>query len=80
MQQKIEEMQKEITHIQNSMWAIYKSFLTNHDKEEYNEGMLKLMKEYCDKKDEMLLSFCKYQYISWDQVIRWFAQEFRNSE
>lgn len=80
MQKKTDAMHKEISHIQNSIWNIYKEFLENHDKEEYNRGFLELMKEYCDKKDEMLLAFCKYQYISWDQTIRWFAQEFRNSE
>ena len=75
MQGKIEERHKEITHIQNTIWAMYKDFLSDHDMEAYNRKMGELSKEYYDKGDKQLLSFC--QNIP---VINGFAEEFRRVE
>lgn len=80
MQEKIGERHKKITHIQNAVWDIYKSFLNNHDMAEYNNRWAKLMEEYQNWADEEFFSFCKCQFISWEQVIREFAREFRNAE
>ena len=52
MQGKIEERHKEITHIQNTIWAMYKDFLSDHDMEAYNRKMGELSKEYYDKGDK----------------------------
>lgn len=77
MQEKIDKTHKEITHIQNTIWAIYKSFLEDHDIKEYDRKMAELMEEYRIKKDEALFSFCKCQFISWEHMIRGFAEMFR---
>ena len=79
MQEKIEERHKEITHIQNTIWAMYKDFLSDHDMTAYNRKMGELTKEYYDKKDKQMLSFCQNILISWCPVINGFAEEFRNT-
>lgn len=80
MQEKIEERHKEIAHIQNTLWAMYKDFLSNHDMDAYNQKMRDLAKEYYDKGDKLLLSFCQYLIFSWAPVINEFAEEFRKGE
>ena len=80
MQGKIEERHKEITHIQNTIWAMYKDFLSDHDMQAYNRKMGELSKEYYDKGDKQLLSFCQNILISWCPVINGFAEEFRRVE
>lgn len=79
MQEKIEERHKKITHIQNTIWEIYKTFLNNHDIAEYNNRWTELMEQYRNREDEEFFSFCKCQFITWESVIRNFAEEFRNS-
>ena len=79
MQEKIEERHKKIAHIQNTIWAIYKTFLNNHDMVEYNNRWTELMIKYRNRADEELFSFCKYQFITWDPIIRMFGAEFRNT-
>ena len=39
MREKIEERHKEISHIQNTIWAMYKDFLSDHDMTAYNRKM-----------------------------------------
>lgn len=78
MQEKIEERHKKITHIQNTIWDIYKTFLSNHNMAEYNDRWAELMGKYRNKEDEEFFSFCKCQFITWEHVIRNFAYEFRN--
>lgn len=80
MQEKIEERHKEITHIQNTVWAMYKDFLSDHDMAAYNRKMGELSKEYYDKKDNQMLSFCQNILISWCPIINGFAEKFRNGE
>ncbi len=80
MRIKIVERHKEITHIQNTIWAMYKQFLSDHDIEEYNRNMGKLAKEYADKGDKQLLLFCQNLLISWAPVVNTFAEEFRSGE
>lgn len=79
MQKKIEERHKEITHIQNTIWSIYKGYLADHDMKKWNVGVEKLVKEYIDKGDQNLLNFARCTVITWCPVIEWFAEEFRNS-
>lgn len=76
MQGKIEERHKEIAHIQNTVWAMYKDFLADHDMAAYNRKMGELSKEY--KGDKQMLSFCQNILISWCPIINEFAEEFRN--
>lgn len=80
MQEKIEERHKKISHIQNTLWEIYKMFLNNHDMAEYNNRWTELMEKYRNVKDEEFFSFCKCQFIAWEQVIRNFANEFRKGD
>ena len=76
MQEKIEERHKEITHIQNTIWAMYKDFLTDHDMKKWNDGMGKLTQEYYEKGDPQLLTFCQHLLISWTPIISGFAEEY----
>ena len=80
MQEKIEERHKKITHIQNTIWEIYKTFLNNRDMGEYNHRWTELMEQYRNRADEEFFSFCKCQFISWEQIVRNFAEEFRKGE
>lgn len=80
MQEKIEERHKKITHIQNTIWDIYKTFLSNHDRAEYDRRWVELLKVYQNTEDEEFFSFCKCLYVSWDQQARNFAKEFRKGE
>lgn len=76
MQEKIED----IKHIQNTVWAMYKDFLADHDMGKYNQKMGELVREYQDKGDRAILCFCQNILISWGSIINGFAEEFRNSE
>lgn len=78
MQGKIEEMHKEVTHIQNTVWAIYKDFLMDHDVKEYARKMGELSKEYSHRRDKLFLSFSQNLSVTWCNVINAFAQEFKN--
>lgn len=80
MQEKIEERHKEIAHIQNTIWEIYKTFLNNHDMAEYNNRWMELMMQYRNRENEELFSFCKCQFITWEPIIRMFGAEFRKGE
>ncbi len=79
MQGKIGEKHKEIAHIQNMVWAMYKDFLSDHDMAAYNHKMEGLVKEYCGKGDRQLLSFCQDILISWCPIIQGFAERFRDN-
>ena len=79
MQEKIEEMHKDMTYIQNTIWNIYKTFLENQNKEEYNRKMVQLMEEYQKKGKRWLFQFCKVQFICWEDVIYEFAKEFKKA-
>lgn len=76
MQEKIED----IKHIQNTIWAMYKDFLVNHDMKKWNEEIGKLTKEYADKGDEQLLTFVRWSLITWCPIINGFAEEFRKGD
>ena len=80
MQEKIEERHKEISHIQNTVWSMYKDFLADHDMAAYNRRMGELTKEYYDKSDMQMLSFCQNILISWCPVINEFAEKFRKGD
>ncbi|MCI8316044.1 MAG: hypothetical protein HFH74_13640 [Lachnospiraceae bacterium] len=80
MQEKIEERHKEITHIQNTIWAMYKDFLADHDMAAYNRKIEELSKEYTHKGNQQLLSFCQNILISWCPIINGLAEEFRKEE
>ena len=78
MQKKIEERHKEIAHIQNTIWSIYKDFLSDHDMAAYNRKTGELTKEYYDKGNKQLLSFCQNILISWSPIINAFKEEFKS--
>lgn len=80
MQEKIEERHKEISHIQNTIWAIYKAYLSDHDMKKWNDGMGNLTKEYADKGDQQLLTFVQWSLITWCPIISGFAEEFRGKQ
>lgn len=68
---------EDIKNIQNTIWTMYKDYLSDHDMEAYNRKMGELSKEYRDKGDMQLLSFCQNLLISWAPVINAFAKEFK---
>lgn len=76
MQEKLED----IKYIQNTIWAIYKCFLTDHDMKAYNREIGELTKKYTEKGDKQLLSFCQNLLISWCPIMNALAEEFRNRE
>ena len=76
MQEKIED----IKHIQNTIWAMYKGYLADHDMRKYNQSAQKLAKEYLAKGDNQLLNYCQNLLISWCPIINGFAEEFRKGE
>lgn len=80
MQEKIKERHKEIWHIQNTIWAMYKGYLADHDMKKWNEEMGKLTKEYSDKGDQQLLTFVQWSLITWCPIINGFAEEFRKCD
>lgn len=80
MQEKIEERHKEISHIQNTIWAMYKDFLADHDMKKWNDGMGSLTKEYAEKGDKQLLTFVQWSLITWCPIISGFSEEFRGKQ
>lgn len=80
MQEKIEKRHKEITHIQNTIWAMYKGFLEDHDMVAYNQKMEELSNEYANKDDQQLLTFVQWSLITWCPIINGFAEEFNKGE
>ncbi len=71
--------EEEIKNIQNTIWAMYKSYLADHDMKEYNRKMGELSREYSKKGDRQLLDFCNGLLITWAPIIRGFAMEFNGS-
>ena len=80
MQEEIKIKHNEITHIQNTIWAMYKDFLEDHDMKKYNQRMKELAGEYCDKGDQQLLTFCQHSLITWTPVINGLAEYFRKNK
>jgi len=80
MQEKAAEMHREITHIQNTVWAMYKDFLEDHDMKAYNRKTGELAKEYRDKGNSCLLTFCQWTLITWAPVINGLAECFRERQ
>lgn len=80
MQEKIKERHKEISHIQNTIWALYKGYLTDHDMKKWNDGIISLAKEYVDKGDQKLLTFVRWLVITWCPIINGLAEEFRKGD
>lgn len=76
MQGKIEEMHKNMTHIQNTIWSAYKEFLADQDMKAYTRKMAELVKEYQDSGNLLLASFAENEAITWCPVINGFAEEF----
>lgn len=76
----VEEKTDCIKHIQNTIWAMYKDFLSNHDMKKWNDRMGNLTKKYEDKGDQHLLSFCQNLLITWCPIISGFAEGFRKGE
>ena len=76
----VEEKTNCIKHIQNTLWAMYKDFLEDHDMGVYNNKAQKLTREYARKGDKQLLSFCQNMILSWSPIINESAEEFRKGE
>ena len=72
----MQEKTEDIKHIQNTLWSIYKDFLSDHDVRKYTQKASGLVHEY-DGNKEMLL-FCQNLVITWTPIINTFAEEFRN--
>ncbi|RKJ46534.1 hypothetical protein D7X98_04035 [bacterium 1XD8-76] len=70
--------EEEIQHIQNAVWAMYKSYLKDHDMKSYNRKMGELSAEYSKKGDWQLLHFCNSLFVVWAPIIREFAIEFKS--
>ena len=73
----VEEKHKDITHIQNTIWAMYKDYLEDHDMKKWNKGMGKVTQEYYKNGDEQILTFVQWFLITWCPIISGFAEEFR---
>lgn len=67
-----------IKHIQNTVWGMYKAFLSDHDMKAYSRKAGELTGEYAEKGDQQLLTFCQHLLITWCPVINTFAEEFRH--
>lgn len=76
MTERAEELHKEIANIQNSIWRMYKEFLTDHDMGKYNRKKDELAKKYLEKGDRILFEFCKNLLFDWTPVTNTFAKEF----
>ena len=50
------EIIEDIKHIQNTIWTMYKDFLSDHDMKKWNDGMGKLTQEYYEKGDPQILT------------------------
>lgn len=72
----MKEKMEDIKHIQNTIWAMYKGYLENHDMKEYNRKMGELAKEYHEKGDKQLLNFSQNLMVTWAPIISSFAKEF----
>lgn len=70
------EKYEDIKHIQNTIWAMYRAYLKDHDMKAYNRKMGELSKEYYDKGDKQLSNFCDCLLITWAPIIMGFAMEF----
>lgn len=80
VQGKIEKLHKEISYIQNAIWAAYKDFLMNQDVKEYTQKMSLLTKKYQDMGDSLLKPFVENEAIVWTPVINMLAEIFRNDD
>lgn len=80
MQEKIEGRHKEIAHIQNTIWAAYKDFLSDQNVKAYTQKVSLLTKKYQDMGDPLLTSFAENEAATWCPVINGFAEDFRNGE
>lgn len=76
----MQDKTEDIKHIQNTIWAMYKDFLKDHNMMEYNRKMGELAKEYYEKGDKQLLSFCQNLLITWAPIISSLAEGFRNGK
>lgn len=74
MQEKIEEKCKEISHIQNTLWKIYKEFSAKGNAEEWCNKTAALVNEY----DGDMGWFCKNLVVSWKTTIDGIAGDMRN--
>lgn len=71
MSEKIED----IKHIQNTLWAMYKDFLSDHDVRAYNRKAQELATEYYEKGDKQLFTFLQWSIITWCPIINGFTDE-----
>ncbi len=67
-----------IKHIQNFVWSMYVSFLSEQNMKKWNESMGVLVKEYAKKGDQQILTFVQNLLIAWCLIISGFAEEFNN--
>lgn len=77
MHEKIKKRHEEIVDAQNTIWAMYKDFLSDHDMAEYNRKRVELIRKYKEKGDEQLANFCYGVIFNWTPIIMSFGEEFR---
>ena len=70
-------MENEIKYIQNTVWAMYKTFSDNHNMVEYNNQALELCRKY--RNNAKLLSFCQNLIITWSPIINGMMEEHKES-
>lgn len=69
-------MENDIKYIQNTLWAMYKEFLTSYNVRRYTQQAVELRKKYDD--NSFLSCFCQNMIISWTPVINRMAEEHRS--
>lgn len=80
MREKIVNIHKGISQIQNAIWAAYKEFLDNQDMKAFNRRMTDLATEYRDSGNLLLASFVENEIITWCPVMNIIAEEFRKGD
>lgn len=71
-------MENDIKDIQNSLWRIYKIFLSDHDVRRYTQNAAAIVQKYQENKE--MQSFCINLLISWTPVINNLAKEFKKGD
>ncbi len=69
-------MDNEIKYIQNTLWAMYKEFISTHNVKKYTDQATELCKKYKERPE--LLSFCQNLVVTWTPIINLLAQQHRS--
>lgn len=69
-------MENDIKYIQNTLWAMYKEFLTSYNVRRYTEQAVELVHKYEGNRE--LLCFVQNLVICWTPIINGLAERHRS--